>query len=84
MKGYEIVSRPAGGIQLAAATCSDGFVHMFGYLAGVLSRKPACGADLKFGRPTKDDDHVCLGCSAAAESWAQGGALNIVTDRSPS
>ncbi len=74
-KGYDLVSRPAGGMQLVASVCEDGYVHVFGHIDGRTYKRPACGAHVPFGKPAEGAEPMCLGCAGRAEAWAMGGAL---------
>ncbi len=76
---YDVLSRPAGGVQAAFAMCSDGLGHIFGYVPdrGKADDVPACGQNVTARRPLTDDEPMCVTCSVAGESWAQGGALKV-------
>jgi hypothetical protein len=74
-KGYDVISRPAGGMQIVGSVCVDGLVHLFGLLDGVRHEKPACGAKVAFGKPSQGHEPMCLSCSGRAEAWAMGGSL---------
>lgn len=74
-KGYDVISRPAGGMQIVASVCEDGLVHVYGHFEGRTYKTPACGAKVPFGKPAGGSEAMCQGCAGRAEAWAMGGSL---------
>ena len=82
MKGYHVISRPAGGMKVLGALCIDGLVHLFGLIDDVPQSKPACGANVPFGKPAQGHEETCMSCAARGEAWARGGTLGTPGDES--
>lgn len=76
---YDVVSRPAGGIKIVVAKCTDGRGHIFAYdeRMNKLSRSPACKGAARILRPLHDTDNMCDQCATASERWAKGGTLEV-------
>lgn len=77
--GFDVLSRPMGGLKVLFAKCSDGVVHAFGLNGDKVEATPACNAEVGSKRvPATDADPACESCGAAAEAWAQGAPLRMI------